>query len=67
VLCSWCDETATYVLLADSNHRNHDHPACDEHNAMWGRLYRRAVALGRPAVIDLRDPAEVLRATGTGR
>lgn len=57
LLCSWCDEPATVRLVSDSDARDHTHAACDEHNAMWGRLYRRAVSVGREADVDLRDPA----------
>jgi hypothetical protein len=45
------------MLLADADLQNHDHPACDEHRAVWGHLYRRAVAMPpeSTADVDLRD------------
>jgi hypothetical protein len=60
VLCTWCDRTALWVLVADADLQHHDHAACDEHRTTWGHLYRRAVAVSPDLVVDVRD-----RASGT--
>lgn len=59
--CSWCSAPATWVLLADADLAHHDHRACDEHRAVWGHLYRRAVAVREEpeAEVDLRDADDV--------
>jgi hypothetical protein len=59
MLCTWCGETATWMLVADADLHNHDHAACDEHRATWVHLYRRAVAVAPDLVLDLRDDVEV--------
>jgi hypothetical protein len=56
VLCTWCDRAARWILVADADLQHHDHPACDEHRATWGHLYRRAVAVAPDLVVDVRDP-----------
>ena len=59
MLCSWCDDDASWVLVADADLHNHDHPACEPHRAAWVHLYRRAVAVPDAVVVDLRDlPAD---------
>ena len=59
MLCAWCDDEATAYLVSDvDSHRIAD-AACDEHDAMWGRLYRRSVAIRRNTVVDLRSTASV--------
>jgi hypothetical protein len=62
VLCAWCDEPATWVLVTDADLHNHDHPSCDPHREAWMHLYRRAVAItdvgpdvSPDAVVDVRD------------
>ena len=59
MLCAWCDDEASVYLVSDvDSHRSAD-AACDEHDAMWGRLYRRSVAIRRNTVVDLRSTASV--------
>ena len=58
VLCTWCGETATWILVADADLHNHDHAACDEHRTTWGHLYRRSVAVAPELVVDVRDAAD---------
>ena len=63
VLCTWCGETATWILVADADLHNHDHAACDEHRTTWVHLYRRAVAVAPDLVapdlvVDIRDGAD---------
>lgn len=54
MICSWCDDEATYYLLSDRNSRNSTDSACEVHADQYGHLYRRRVAI--PArVVDLRD------------
>ncbi len=67
LLCSWCDEPATVRLVSDNDARDHTHPACDEHNEMWGRLYRRAVAVSREPALDLRSPGRPHRRDAADR
>ena len=55
MLCAWCEETATWVLVADADLAHHDHPACDEHRTTWAHLYRRAVSVSPNLVVDVRD------------
>lgn len=54
VQCTWCGETATWILVADADLHNHDHAACDEHRTTWAHLYRRAVAVAPDLVVDVR-------------
>ena len=54
LLCSWCDDAATYHLLADIDSRDNVHAACDEHERQWGRLYRRSVSVVHHPVVDVR-------------
>ena len=59
MLCAWCDDEATAYLVSDvDSHRSAD-AACDEHDAMWGKLYRRSVPIRRYAVVDLRSTPSV--------
>ena len=58
MLCSWCDDDATVFLVSDVDSRNNVDYACDVHEGLWGRLYRRSVSLAHHRVIDLRDPAD---------
>jgi hypothetical protein len=55
MLCCWCDDAATVYLVSDADSRNPAHPACDAHESMWGKLYRRSVSISRRALIDLRE------------
>jgi len=55
LLCSWCDAEATYHLVADADSRDNVHAACDLHELLWGRLYRRSVSVVHHPVVDLRD------------
>lgn len=59
MLCTWCGETATWMLVADADLHHHDHAACDEHRTTWVHLYRRAVAVAPDLVLDLRDDEPV--------
>jgi hypothetical protein len=64
MLCSWCDDEATVFLVSDvDSHHNVDY-ACDTHESMWGRLYRRSVSLAHHEVTELRDPADARDAVG---
>jgi hypothetical protein len=54
LLCAWCDDAATYHLLADIDSHDNVHAACDEHERQWGRLYRRSVSVVHHPVVDLR-------------
>ena len=54
LLCSWCDEDATYHLLADLDSRDNVHAGCDEHERQWGRLYRRSVSVVHHPVLERR-------------
>ena len=55
MLCSWCDEEATVYLVSDTDSHAHADAACYEHDAMWGKLYRRSVPLRRYVEVDLRS------------
>jgi hypothetical protein len=59
MLCTWCGETATWMLVADADLHNHDHAACDEHRTTWAHLYRRSVAVAPDLVLDLREDEPV--------
>jgi len=53
--CCWCDDDATVYLVSDSDFRDPAHPACDAHESMWGKLYRRSVSISRLDAIDVRE------------
>ena len=55
--CIWCGHEATTYLISDRDSHNSVDGACDEHAAEHAHLYRRAVPMRRPAVVDLREPA----------
>ena len=55
--CIWCGRDATTYLISDRDSRNSVDGACDEHAQEHAHLYRRAVPMRRPAVVDLREPA----------
>ena len=59
MLCAWCDEEATVYLVSDADSHANADAACDEHDAMWGRLYRRSVPLRRHVEVDLRSSQRV--------
>jgi hypothetical protein len=59
MLCAWCDDEATVYLVSDSDSHANADAACDEHDAMWGKLYRRSVPLRRYAEVDLRTSQQI--------
>jgi hypothetical protein len=65
MLCSWCDDAATYHLVADVDSHDNVHLACDAHEAQWGRLYRRSVSVAHHRVVDLRASADDREGRGT--
>ena len=59
MLCAWCDDEATVYLVSDTDSRANADAACDEHDAMWGKLYRRSVSVRRFVEVDLRSSSRI--------
>ena len=59
MLCAWCDDEATVYLVSDADSHVNADAACDEHDAIWGKLYRRSVPVRRFVEVDLRSSSRI--------